>query len=71
VQIGALDTAVINTPIVPDPSDYAHGEIGGMKTGRGNRNTQRKLAKEPLCPQQTTHALAGCEPGPPRWEASD
>jgi hypothetical protein len=26
------------------------GEIGGMKIGRGNRNTQRKPAPAPLCP---------------------
>jgi hypothetical protein len=28
------------------------GEIGGMKIGRGNRSTRRKLAPAPLCPPQ-------------------
>jgi hypothetical protein len=30
------------------------GEIGGMKIGRGNRNTWRKPAPVPLCPPQIT-----------------
>jgi hypothetical protein len=32
--------------------DYDDGEFGGMKNGRGNRNTRRKLAPAPLCPSQ-------------------
>jgi hypothetical protein len=28
------------------------GAIGGMKIGRGNRNTRRKPAPGPLCPPQ-------------------
>jgi hypothetical protein len=28
------------------------GEIGGMKTGKGNRSTWRKPAPTPLCPPQ-------------------
>jgi hypothetical protein len=28
------------------------GEIGGMKIGRGNRNTRRNPAPVPLCPPQ-------------------
>jgi hypothetical protein len=31
------------------------GEIGGMKIGRGNRNTRRKSAAAPLCPPQIPH----------------
>jgi hypothetical protein len=31
------------------------GEIGGMKIGRGNRNTRRKPAPAPLCPPQIPH----------------
>jgi hypothetical protein len=42
-----------------------------MKIGRGNRSTRRKRAPVPLRPTQTPHALPGCEPWPPRWEASD
>jgi hypothetical protein len=43
-------------PIVPAPSDYDDGEIGGM-IGRGNRSTRRKTAPEPLYPPQIPHAL--------------
>jgi hypothetical protein len=45
-------------PIVPAPSDYDDGEIGGM-IGRGNRSTWIKPAPVP-------HMLSGREPGPPR-----
>jgi hypothetical protein len=71
VQLGPLDTTATNRPIVPAPDDYDDGEIGGMMIGTGNRSTRRKLEPVPLCPPQTPYALAGCEPGPPRWEASD
>jgi hypothetical protein len=33
------------------------GSIGGMKSGRGNRSTQRKRAPVPLCPPQILHDL--------------
>jgi hypothetical protein len=32
-----------------------HGATGGMKIGRENRSTQRKLAPAPLCPPQIPH----------------
>jgi hypothetical protein len=35
VQLGPLDTAATNRPIVPAPGDYDVGEIGGM-IGRRN-----------------------------------
>jgi hypothetical protein len=35
VQLGPLDTAAANRPIVAAPGDYDDGEIGGM-TSRGN-----------------------------------
>jgi hypothetical protein len=57
IQFGPLGTAATNRPIVPTPSDYDDGEIGGMMIGRGNRNTRRKPAPVPLCPPQTPHAL--------------
>jgi hypothetical protein len=69
--LGPLGTTATNRPIVPAPCDYDDGEIGGMMIGKGNRNTRRKPAPVPLCPPQTTHALPGREPGPPRWEAGD
>jgi hypothetical protein len=49
VQLGPLDTAATNRPIVPAPGDYVDGEISGM-IGRGNRSTWRKPAPVPLCP---------------------
>jgi hypothetical protein len=55
VQLGPLDTAATNRPIVPAPGEYDDGEIGGM-TGRGNRSTRRKPAPVPLCPPQTPRA---------------
>jgi hypothetical protein len=55
VQLGPLDTAGTNRPIVPAPGDYDGGEIGGMIC-RGNRSTLRKPAPVPLCPPQTPHA---------------
>jgi hypothetical protein len=54
VQLGPLDTAAINRPIVPASGDY-DGKFGAM-LGRGNRSTRRKPAPMPLCPPQTPHA---------------
>jgi hypothetical protein len=49
-----------------------YGEVGGMNGfGRGNRSTRRKPTPTPLCPPQITLARPGCEPRPPRWEASN
>jgi hypothetical protein len=31
--------------------------VGGMRIGRGNRSTRRKLAQAPLCPTQIPHDL--------------
>jgi hypothetical protein len=39
-------------PIVPAPGDCEDGEFGGMKIGKGNRNTRRKTAPAQLCPQE-------------------
>jgi hypothetical protein len=71
IQLGPLGTAATDRPIVPTPSDYDEGEIGGMMIGRRNRSTRRKLGPVPLCPPQIPYALPGREPGPRRWEASD
>jgi hypothetical protein len=43
VQLGPLGTAATDWPIVPAPGDYDDGEFCGMKIGRGNRRTRRKL----------------------------
>jgi hypothetical protein len=70
VQLGPLDTAATNGPIVSAPGDYDCGEIGVMMIGRGNRSARRKPAPAPLCPPQTPHAVrTGTRP--PRWESSD
>jgi hypothetical protein len=48
VQLGPLDTAATNRPIVvPVPGDYDDA----------NRSTRRKPAPVPLCPPQTPHAI--------------
>jgi hypothetical protein len=70
VQLGPLGTAATNRPIVPAPSDYDDGEIGGM-IGRGNRSSRRKPAPVPFCLAQNPTCLPGREPGLPRWEPSD
>jgi hypothetical protein len=45
-------------PIVPAPDDrWRLWAVGGMRIGRGNRNTRRKPAPVPLCPQQISHDL--------------
>jgi hypothetical protein len=61
--LGQLGTLATNRPIVPAPGDYDDGEIGGMKSGRGNRSTRRKPATMPLCPPHTPHDAADANPG--------
>jgi hypothetical protein len=69
VKLGPLSIAATNKPIVLAPGDYDDGEIGGM-IGRVNRSTRRKPAPVPLL-SITNPTFPGCEPGPPRWKASD
>jgi hypothetical protein len=61
--LGPLGTAATNTPIVPAPGDYDDGEIGGIMTARGKRNTRRNPAPVPLCPPQTPYACPDANPG--------
>jgi hypothetical protein len=42
VQLGPLDTAATNRPIVPAPGDYDDREIGGMMIGMVNRKYSEK-----------------------------
>jgi hypothetical protein len=49
VELGPLGTSANEWPIVPALGDCDDGEFGGMKTGRGNRNTRRKPAPASLC----------------------
>jgi hypothetical protein len=51
-KLGPLGTSATNWPTVLTPGDYEDGEFGGMKIGKGNRNTRRKLARESLFPPQ-------------------
>jgi hypothetical protein len=48
-KLGPLGTLAIYWPIVPAPGVCEDGEFGGMKIGRGNRNTRRKPVPAPLC----------------------
>jgi hypothetical protein len=52
VQLGPLDTAATNRPIVSAPGDYDDGEIGGMMIGRGNLSTR---ITEPLSSSGRLH----------------
>jgi hypothetical protein len=67
--LGPFGTAATKRPIVPAPGDYDDGEIGGM-IGRENEVLGENL---PQCRfvHHKRHMLPGCEPGSPRWEASD
>jgi hypothetical protein len=51
VRLSPLGTSAINwslykRQIIEDEC----GAVGGMRIGRGNRNTRRKRASVPLCP---------------------
>jgi hypothetical protein len=69
VQLGPLVTAVTNRPIVPAPSAYDDGEIGGMMIGKGNRSTREKTCPSTAMSTTNPTCLPGREPGLPRWEA--
>jgi hypothetical protein len=49
VQLGPLSTAATNSHILPAPSNYNDGELGGMMISWGNRSIRRKPAPVPLC----------------------
>jgi hypothetical protein len=70
VQLRPPGTAATNRPTVPAPGDYDDGEIGGMMIGRGTEVLGEYLSKCRFV-QHKSHMLPGCEPGPPRWKASD
>jgi hypothetical protein len=59
VRLSPLGTAatigLLYQPQIIDNGDC--GAIGGIKIGRGNRNTKRKPALVPLCPPQIPHNL--------------
>jgi hypothetical protein len=59
VRLSLLGTSATNWSIVPASdmiNDDECGEVGGMKTGRGNRST-RKTFPMPFCPPQIPHDL--------------
>jgi hypothetical protein len=43
--------------MIDDDDDDDCGAVGGMRTGKGNRSTQRKPDPVPLCPLQIPHDL--------------
>jgi hypothetical protein len=47
--------------------DDENGSVGGMRIGRGNRNTRSKPASVPLCPPQIPHNLSS-NPGRRGWK---
>jgi hypothetical protein len=53
VRLIPLGTSVTNWPIVPAPDDK-YGTFGGMRIGRGNLSTVRKLAPVPQSPHDFT-----------------
>jgi hypothetical protein len=58
VRLSPLGTSVTIWPIVPAPDDDDEcGAVGGMRTGRGNRSTQRRPAPVPLRTPQIPHDL--------------
>jgi hypothetical protein len=67
VRLSPLGTPATIWPIVPAPDDDDDdddecGALGGMRFGRGNRSTRRKLAPVLHCPPQIPHDL-GSNPG--------
>jgi hypothetical protein len=64
VRLSPLGTSATNWPIVPAPDDDDDecGAVGGMRIGRGNRNTRREPALVPLFPPRIPHDL-GSNPG--------
>jgi hypothetical protein len=44
-------------PWMIDDDDDECGAIGGMRIGRGNQSSRRKLNPVPLCPPQIPHDL--------------
>jgi hypothetical protein len=52
-----LVIAATNRPIVPAPSNYDDGEIGGMMVWQAKpKYSEKNPAPVPLCPPQTSHA---------------
>jgi hypothetical protein len=60
--LGPLGTTATNTSFVPAQGDFGE-EIGGMMTGRGNRNTLRKPASVPICPPKNLTRCPDENPG--------
>jgi hypothetical protein len=56
-KLGPLGTSAINRSTVPAPGNCEDGEFCGMKIGRENRNTRRKLTPAPLRSLKIPHEL--------------
>jgi hypothetical protein len=61
VRLSPFGTAATAGPLYQTQTidDDDCGAIGGMKIGRGNRNTWRKPAPMPFCPPQIPHNMTG------------
>jgi hypothetical protein len=61
VRLSPLGTSATISSIIPAPDDDDDDDeykvVGGMRTGKGSRNTLRKPAPVPLCPPQIPHNL--------------
>jgi hypothetical protein len=66
--LGPLGNAATNRPIVAAPGDYDDGEIGGLA---GETEVFGENLPQCRFVHHKPHMLPGCEPGPPRWGASD
>jgi hypothetical protein len=58
VRLSPLGTsATVGLLYQPRMIDDDYGAVSGMRTGKGNRSTRRKLAPVTLCPPQIPHDL--------------
>jgi hypothetical protein len=55
VRLSPLGTPDTNWPSYTPRMTEDYGAFGGMRIGRGNRSTRRKLAPVPLCSPQIPH----------------
>jgi hypothetical protein len=68
--LGPLGTATAKRPILPALGGYDDEQIGRM-VGKGNLKYSEKTCPIAALSTTKTTCCPGCEPGTPRWEASD